>query len=360
MACRKKTIKYLLGVILTLINLTFLQFAKPSIVKAQSNLSEKNIKKISLDDQYVIDTGDILEIKIPDNLELSGTYQVLNDGAIIMPIIGRVNLRNLSIEESQLKIKQSLSKELISPLIFLKLKKARAIKFSLVGEINKPGIYSFGGNEDEKLSNFPTMIEAIRLGGGITKTANVSNVILRRRMPGENIEYKEAKLNLVDLILEGNHSQNPYLFDGDIIKISKVEEIKNSKDEISILKANLSPDKIEINVIGEVYKPGPLITSSSTNLTQAILKAGGPINWKANKGNVQLLRVRKNGSASLKKFKIDLKEDISNEKNPILMDGDIVRIKKSTFGSVTEGLSAVTEPVRDVFSIYTMFKIFDD
>ena len=36
--------------------------------------------------------------------------------------------------------------------------------------------------------------------------------------------YKKATLNLVELIKNGNTLQNPYIFDGDIIKIQKSDE----------------------------------------------------------------------------------------------------------------------------------------
>ena len=52
-----------------------------------------------------------------------------------------------------------------------------------------------------------------------------------------------------------------------------------------------------VNIIGEVNEPGRKVLNSNTSLIHAILQAGGPINWRSNKGNVRLLRVNNDGSA---------------------------------------------------------------
>ena len=38
---------------------------------------------------------------------------------------------------------------------------------------------------------------------------------------------------------------------------------------------------------------------------------GGPIDWSANKGNVQILRLSNDGSASISRHKVNLKKNIS-------------------------------------------------
>ena len=99
-----------------------------------------------------------------------------------------------------------------------------------------------------------------------------------------------------------------FLFDGDIIRINKAEKI--SKDLKTISKTNISPQTITINVVGQVKSPGKMQVVANTPLVQAVYMAGGPVDWKANTGNVELLRINKNGTASRKRFKIKLDQDI--------------------------------------------------
>ena len=114
-----------------------------------------------------------------------------------------------------------------------------------------------------------------------------------------------------------------------------------------------------MNVIGEVEKPGRLQLQANTPLVQAVLAAGGPRNWRASKGNVELVRINRNGSATLKKFRIDLREGASNEKNPPLRDGDSVKVNRSTLARTTDAISAVTQPLGGLVQIWTLFRLIN-
>ena len=98
---------------------------------------------------------------------------------------------------------------------------------------------------------------------------------------------------MYSLIFEGDLDQNIYLFDGDVIKLSKAPI--NSSKIINIAEANLSPQTINVTVVGQVNSPGNIKLKANTPLVQAIFSAGGPIDWKANKGNVKLIRINKMG-----------------------------------------------------------------
>ena len=155
-------------------------------------------------------------------------------------------------------------------------------------------------------------MNAIQKAGGISQTANLKNVLLKKKLLGNNSEYKETTLNLVDLLMEGHQYNNPFLFDEDIIEIKKVDKLSN--DFFEIANGNLSPQTIKVNIIGEVQDPGSYELDSNTPLIKAILQAGGTKDWLANKTNIQLFRINRNGSASLKRYKLDLRNDMSEEK----------------------------------------------
>ena len=50
-------------------------------------------------------------------------------------------------------------------------------------------------------------------------------VVLQRRLPGTDsvLSYKQAELDLLNLVLDGNQPE-PFLFDGDTIRIREAEE----------------------------------------------------------------------------------------------------------------------------------------
>ena len=92
----------------------------------------------------------------------------------------------------------------------------------------------------------PTVVYAIQNAGGITQKADLSEVELLRLLPGNKNEYKKAKLNLLDLIMDGQKQNNPYLFDGDIIKL---KDVIRPDFETFIKKTTLLKDSEE-----EIYK----------------------------------------------------------------------------------------------------------
>ncbi len=318
-----------------------------------------------LEDYYLIGPGDVLTLKIYDAEEFSGDFSVLNDGTIHLPLIGSVYVTNLSLNQASEKVKEIYKRELLRPELYLGIKSQRPVKVSIIGEVERPGMYSLTTNETTqtdggpviKNSGLPTIVEALRKAGGITQNANLKDLVLIRRLPGNKNEYKQASINLIELLLVGDQNQNQVLFDGDIIKISKARIIPDKLMELAV--SNLSPKSINVRIIGEVKNPGKFKLESNTPLVNAIYQAGGPTDWKSNRGNVELIRVRRNGSAFRKKFKLNLDQDISNELNPPLSNNDIVRVYPSTFGKVTKGLNEVAQPVSSLVTGLTLIKLLN-
>ena len=319
------------------------------------------------EDVYIIGPGDVLDLKLFDAEELSGSLEVLNDGSVPLPLVGSVRLSGLTLQQATLWVQQLMSKELLRPDLQLRVVKPRPIRVALVGQVERPGIYSLTTSETGqteggpaiRLSGLPTVVDAIQKAGGITQNANLRGVVLQRRLPGieSELSYKQAELDLLDLVLDGNQSQNPFLFDGDTIRISEAEE--TPEEAVELAAVNLSPQVISVNVIGEVEKPGKVELQANTPLVQAVLAAGGPKNWRASTGNVELVRINRNGSATLKKFRIDLGEGASNEKNPPLRDGDSVKVNRSTLARASDAINAVSQPLGGLVQIWTLFRLIN-
>ena len=325
--------------------------------------TEKSVYALQ-EDAYIIGPGDVLDLKLFDAEELSGTLEVLNDGSVPLPLVGSVRLSGLTLQQATNWVEQLMSKELLRPDLQLRVVKPRPIRVALVGQVERPGIYSLTTSETGqteggpaiRLSGLPTVVDAIQKAGGITQNANLRGVVLQRRLPGTESElsFKQAELDLLDLVLDGNHSQNPFLFDGDTIRISEAEE--TPEEAVELAAVNLSPQVISVNVIGEVKNPGRVELPASTPLVQAVMAAGG-VNPRANIRNVELVRINRNGSAKLKKFKIDLSAAASNEKNPPLQDGDSVMVNRSQLALAGDAINTVSKPLGGLVQIWTLFRL---
>ena len=316
-------------------------------------------------DVYIIGPGDVLELSLYDAPELSGQLEVLNDGSVALPLVGSVVLSGLTLQQASAWMRNLLSDQLLRPELQLKVVRPRPLRVSVVGAVERPGLYSLTtaeaaqieGGPSTSLSGLPTLVDAIQKAGGITQQANLREVMLQRRLPGLPARFKLMRLNLLDLVLEGDQLQNPFLFDGDTIKLIRAED--TPAEAIELAATNLSPKVIAVNVIGEVNSPGRLELMANTPLVQAVLAAGGLKDWRANGGNVELVRINRNGSATLRRFRFDMGSGASNDTNPPLRQGDTVRVGRSLLAKGSDALGAVSEPVSGLVTIWSLFRLIN-
>lgn len=316
---------------------------------------------------YIIGPGDIMSLDIFDAPELSQRrLEVLNDGSVTIPLVGSVRVEGMTINKVTENIKKILGKLLLRPEITLTLNTPRPIRIALMGEIEQPGLYTLGKRENlgtqgaprVSVNGLPTVVDAIQKGGGITARAKLDEVILQRKTPGDNERYQQTKLDLIDLMFNGNQTQNPYLHDGDIIKILRDKNLSDRMMEIATI--NLSPQTIEVNIIGEVDKPGKLRVSSNTTLSQAILLAGGENKYRINKNDIQLVRINRNGTAFLKRYKLNFGENASYERNPTLRNGDTIRVNRNLYAKAHDVISEATGPISDILTVIGFYRQVDD
>ncbi len=109
-----------------------------------------------------------------DLMELNG-YLVDKDGNIDFPVLGKVNIAGLSIQNAKEVLLEKLRLYLKDPVVNLRLLNFR---INITGEVNRPGVYSI---PNERV----TVLEALGLAGDLTSFANRSRILLTREVNGE-------------------------------------------------------------------------------------------------------------------------------------------------------------------------------
>lgn len=233
----------------------------------------------------------------------------------------------------------------------------RPIQVSIIGEVDRPGPYtltgeSFRNTQGNTVSlQVPTVTRAIQTAGGITQSADVRNIVLKRTPrngPGQSI-----KVDFWKLLKEGEFRQDLPLQDGDTIEVMEASELNNS-EITEVASASFSPDEINVTVAGEVDRPGRVTLPPNTPLNQALLAAGG-FNERARNGKVVLLRLNPNGSVSKKQIDVDLAADVNSEQNPAMRDGDSLFVDRSGFSTAGEIIRNITTPFTSIFNIFRLF-----
>lgn len=246
---------------------------------------------------------------------------------------------------------------------------------AIVGEVYRPGSYQLADrrtvrnrsnpvNRNATDSN-PNQIEpqlfrltdAIELAGGIKPLADIRRIEVRRLT--RSGQAQTLAVNLWDLLETGNLNQDPVLQDGDTIVIPTARELDPQESE-RLAAASFSPDLIEVNVVGEVKKPGAVEIPPNAPLNQALLAAGGFNLDRAEQATVELIRLNPNGTVSKREIAVDFSEGVGEDKNPPLRNNDMIVVNRSNLTATTDGLVNIFRPLGIVFSPLNFFRFLID
>ena len=320
-------------------------------------------------DAYILGVGDQLEITFlsPAYASVGGGFSLLNDGSASLPLVGSVVLDGLTLNQANRWLTGLYARYLKRPELNIRIATPRPMQVSVVGEVENPGLYVLnpGGEASQvegqggSIPGLPTVVSLIQKAGGITLNANLGDVRLRRRIPGDSNQLREVQLNLVSLLQQGDKRQNPFLFDGDTLLISRAPA--PPPDEVLELAAtNLSPQSIQVNIVGEVKGGGRLSLPAGTPLMQAILAAGGVDRQRANRSNIELVRINRNGTATLRRYNLDFSQGVSGPRNPPLRDGDSVIVNRSVLATGSDAINTITTPFTGLVNILALVQILRD
>tara|TARA_B100000029_G_scaffold490673_1_gene549951 strand:+ start:2544 stop:3155 length:612 start_codon:yes stop_codon:yes gene_type:complete len=164
--------------------------------------TEEKIEAISLS------PGDIFEIRVFREKDLSGTFRVGPDGSIRFPLIGHMIVTGLTPEKlsDQIRTKLVQGSFLKDPHVSVLISEYRSKKIFVIGKVAKPGTFPY-----EQGMN---IVQAITLAGGFAPLASGNQTILTRLREG-----KEQRIRVpVHQISRGKHP-NVLLKPGDIIYV---------------------------------------------------------------------------------------------------------------------------------------------
>ncbi|MEG5036893.1 SLBB domain-containing protein [Microcoleus sp. AT3-A2] len=214
---------------------------------------------------YTLGAGDRIQMDIfnvPEYSGPNGQHQVQADGSLSLPLIGSVSVYGMTLEQASNAVKDKYGKYLKRPWITLKLLAPRPLQIAIAGEINRPGAYTIssaagpGGTAEQMGTQMPTISRALRMAGGITQSADVRQIKIRR--PQRNAPEQIISVDLWELLQNGDLRADMTLRDGDTIFIPTVTSL-NRQEAPTLAVANItgqSTQPINIAVVGEVTRPG--------------------------------------------------------------------------------------------------------
>ncbi len=182
------------------------------------------------------------------NIQLIGgdnaSYQVAIDrnGKINLPDIGEITVAGLTFDDFRELLQQKVAENMIGVRVIVNLQELRSMRVFVLGDAFKPGSYL--------VSSLSTMTNAILVSGGVSDIGSLRNIQLKRN--GIVI----TNLDLYDLLLRGDISDDARLQSGDVIYIPPVGET--------------------VAITGAVKRPAIYELANEQSLESIVELAGGP------------------------------------------------------------------------------------
>ncbi|MBI4423584.1 MAG: polysaccharide export protein [Elusimicrobia bacterium] len=132
---------------------------------------------------YRIGGADLLDITVYQQTELNRKLRVSQNGTVIFPLIGNVQVGGRTLAEAQEAISGKLREFIINPQVTVFIQEYGNKKVFVLGEVKAPGSYELP--TESRL----TVLEAISLAGGFTPIASPDRTKVIRTLDGKNQNF---------------------------------------------------------------------------------------------------------------------------------------------------------------------------
>jgi polysaccharide export outer membrane protein len=251
---------------------------------------------------YRVGPGDVLDVTVFGNDDLSRTSTVQTSGVIALPLLGEVEVAGLTLPEVQRKLTTLLARDyLVNPQVEVKVKEYQSQFVSVVGEVNSPGRKPLRGRT--------RLIDVLVEAGGFTPRASGDIQIARRE------GSFEGGARILRMRLSGS-APSPQ----DQVNL---EVLLRNGDLITA-----SP-KYYVTVEGEIVRPGRYPIEGELTITGAISTAGGLTRFGSS--NLKVRRVDPE-TGQTRILDVDLKA-VRRGKEPdlALLSNDVVSVPRRLF-----------------------------
>ena len=131
--------------------------------------------------QYILRQGDVVQVKVYQEEDLTSVSRIGKDGTITMPLLGSVKVVSNSLEQATVMIRDLLGKDyLVDPQINLNVTEFAKRRFTVLGQVQHPGTFEMPAEEAV------TLLQAIATAGGYTRIANSRKITVQRTVGTDN------------------------------------------------------------------------------------------------------------------------------------------------------------------------------
>lgn len=240
---------------------------------------------------HILVPGDVLDILVLGDGDLTRTVTVRPDGKISLPLLGELEVAGLTPAQLADLLSTRLRQYLKSPSVTVTVTHVAPSFVTVMGVgISRPGAY--------EMQNGWTVMDAIVAAGGVAPRAALRRAVLIRRGKPDPMPLD------LERVLTGDLSANVPLQPGDTIVVPG--------------------QQMRVVLLGMISGPGPRDLDEGTRLLDAVAYAGGPAGQAAldSVGVIRKVGDDKLAVQTYDLLKVMQQGDMSQ--NPVLQNGDII------------------------------------
>jgi polysaccharide export outer membrane protein len=246
------------------------------------------VTNVPVPSNYSVGSGDQLDVQLYGNQNRYLRLVVGRDGRINLPDIGPVNVGGQTFEQVKSGIEARVERQMIGTHASVSMGDTRSIRVFVLGEAKYPGSYTVSG--------LATITSALYAAGGARVAGSLRNIQLKRN--GALVR----QLDLYDLLIRGDTTDDAKLLQGDVILIPAVGPT--------------------VSIDGEVRRPAIYEIKGQSTMEDLLQLAGG-LTSEADLSDAMLTRI----DANQRRVVVPIDLSAAASKEP-LRNGDLVRVMR--------------------------------
>ncbi|EIK0772212.1 SLBB domain-containing protein [Vibrio alginolyticus] len=249
------------------------------------------ISDVPVPANYTVGAGDEIIVQLFGKENETHRLRVNRAGTINFPSLGPVNVAGMHFSDVRDSLTQRVKEQMIGVRSDISLGELRTMQVFVMGDAYKPGAYT--------VSALTTISQAIYYSGGFGESGALRDIQLKR--DGKIIR----KLDMYDLLLKGDASNDVRLLPDDVVLIGSVNDT--------------------VSIEGEINRPAIYEVKAGETYQQLIQMAGG---FTAN-AHVEQLEIKRYASHGAREA-LTLDFNKTQDRQSKVKNGDTIKILKKS------------------------------
>ncbi|ELC9520316.1 SLBB domain-containing protein [Vibrio alginolyticus] len=249
------------------------------------------ISDVPVPANYTVGAGDEIIVQLFGKENETHRLRVNRAGTINFPSLGPVNVAGMHFSDVRDSLTQRVKEQMIGVRSDISLGELRTMQVFVMGDAYKPGAYT--------VSALTTISQAIYYSGGFGESGALRDIQLKR--DGKIIR----KLDMYDLLLKGDASNDVRLLPDDVVLIGSVNDT--------------------VSIEGEINRPAIYEVKAGETYQQLIQMAGG---FTSN-AHVEQLEIKRYASHGAREA-LTLDFNKTQDRQSKVKNGDTIKILKKS------------------------------